>query len=204
MHIVSGPSGVGKGAVLEKVLARDPSLRLSVSYTTRPKKDGEVDGKHYFFTTRENFEVLWAGGYFLEYSEYCGELYGTPKSVLNLNSSLVLEIDCEGARTLKRKFPHAAHSTFLLPPSYDELERRVRMRNREKSEAEIERRLRKGVEEVHRAEEFDFWIVNDDLESAAHELFRLVKLLRAGRQSEPETYRNTEVLADIRANFILV
>jgi guanylate kinase len=170
--VLTGPSGVGKGTLLRALLQRHPELYYSVSMTTRSPRPGEINGKHYYFVSRSKFEQLVALGEFLEWAEFAGNYYGTPReAVLNQVGSgklVVLEIELEGARQIRTSFP-SAHSIFILPPSLDELERRIRGRAQD-SEAAIARRLRRAQEEVKAADEFDVQIVNDDFETALQAL----------------------------------
>lgn len=166
--ILTGPSGVGKGTLMRSLLQRHPDLRYSVSVTTRSPRPGEIDGKHYYFISRSEFEQLVAAGELLEWAEYAGNYYGTPReAVINQirsGKSIVLEIELKGARQVRASFPSAL-SIFILPPSLGELENRIRARAQDSEDA-IARRLRCAKEEISAADEFDIQIVNDDLETA--------------------------------------
>ncbi|WP_414564303.1 MULTISPECIES: guanylate kinase [unclassified Anabaena] len=166
--ILTGPSGVGKGTLMQALLKRHPELYYSVSVTTRSPRPGETDGKNYYFISRSKFEQLIAQGEFLEWAEFAGNYYGTPReAVLNQVQSgklVVLEIELEGARQIRASFP-AALSIFILPPSLNELEQRIRGRAQDSEEA-IARRLYRAQEEIQAVDEFDVKIVNDDLEKA--------------------------------------
>jgi guanylate kinase len=166
--VLTGPSGVGKGTLLRALLQRHPELYYSVSMTTRSPRPGETNGKNYYFVSRNKFEQLVAQGEFLEWAEFAGNYYGTPREgVLNQVGSgklVILEIELEGARQIRTSFP-SAHSIFILPPSFDELEKRIRGRAQDSEEA-IARRLHRAQEEITAAEEFDVQIVNDDFETA--------------------------------------
>jgi guanylate kinase len=166
--VLTGPSGVGKGTLMRTLLARHPELYYSVSATTRAPRPGEVDGKHYHFIERSKFEQLVTHGEFLEWAEFAGNYYGTPKqAVLNqINSGkcVVLEIELSGARQIRTSFPDAK-SIFILPPSLTELENRIRGRGQDPEDA-ITRRLHRAHEEILAADEFDIQIVNDDFETA--------------------------------------
>lgn len=166
--VLTGPSGVGKGTLLRSLLQRHPDLYYSVSATTRSPRPGEVNGKNYYFISRSKFEQLVAQGEFLEWAEFAGNYYGTLReAVLNQVQSgklVVLEIELEGARQIRTSFPSAL-SIFILPPSFNELEKRIRGRGQDSEEA-IARRLHLAQEEIKAANEFDLQIVNDDFETA--------------------------------------
>jgi guanylate kinase len=170
--VLTGPSGVGKGTLMRSLLQRHPELYYSVSATTRSPRPGEIDGKNYYFISRSKFEKLMAEGEFLEWAEFAGNYYGTPReAVLNqINSSklVILEIELEGARQIRASFP-SAFSIFILPPSFEELEKRIRSRAQDSEEA-IARRLHRAKEEVNAADEFDIQIINDDFETALNDI----------------------------------
>ncbi|MEH2057810.1 MAG: guanylate kinase [Nostoc sp.] len=170
--VLTGPSGVGKGTLMRSLLQRHPELYYSVSVTTRSPRPGETDGKSYYFISRSKFEQLVAEGEFLESAEFAGNCYGTPReAVLNqINSGklVVLEIELEGARQIRASFPSAL-SIFILPPSFDELEKRIRSRGQDSEEA-IARRLLRAQEEIQAADEFNIQIVNDDFETALNDI----------------------------------
>jgi guanylate kinase len=166
--VLTGPSGVGKGTLLRALLTRHPELYYSVSATTRQPRPGEIDGKDYYFTSRSQFEKLVANGEFLEWAEFAGNYYGTPReavlSQIRAGKSVVLEIELEGARQIRESFP-SARSIFILPPNLVELEQRIRGRGQDPEEA-IARRLRRAEEEIKAANEFEVQIVNDNFEKA--------------------------------------
>ncbi|HEY9804123.1 MAG TPA: guanylate kinase [Leptolyngbyaceae cyanobacterium] len=166
--VLTGPSGVGKGTLMRSLLQRHPELYYSVSATTRAPRPGEVDGKNYYFISRSKFEQLLAQGEFLESAEFAGNYYGTPReavlSQVQSGKLVVLEIELEGARQIRASFPEAL-SIFILPPSFEELERRIRGRGQDSEEA-IARRLQRAKQEIAAADEFDIQIVNDDFETA--------------------------------------
>ncbi|MCC5599662.1 guanylate kinase [Nostoc favosum] len=170
--VLTGPSGVGKGTLMRSLLKRHPELYYSVSVTTRSPRPGEIDGKDYYFISRSKFEQLLAEGEFLEWAEFAGNYYGTPREpVLNqihFGKLVVLEIELEGARQIRASFPSAL-SIFILPPSFDELEKRIRSRAQDSEEA-IARRLLRAQEEIKAANEFDIQIVNDDFETALNDI----------------------------------
>lgn len=166
--VLTGPSGVGKGTLLRVLLKRHPELYLSISVTTRQPRRGEIDGQHYYFVSRNKFEQMIAAGEFLEWAEYAGNLYGTPRTSverqIQLGQSVILEIEVVGARKIYTTFPSALR-IFILPPSLAELEQRIRCRGQD-SEAAIAKRLSRAQAEIEAADEFDVLIVNDNLEKA--------------------------------------
>jgi guanylate kinase len=174
--VLTGPSGVGKGTLMNAILQRYPELHYSVSATTRSPRPGEVNGKNYHFITRSEFEKLVTQEEFLEWAEFAGNFYGTPReAVLNYIQSgelVVLEIELEGARQIRHTFPSAL-SIFILPPSFAELEKRIRGRGQDTEEA-ISRRLNRAEEEIAAADEFDLQIINDDFEEALQEIEKAI------------------------------
>lgn len=170
--IFTGPSGVGKGSLMRSLLQRHPELYYSVSVTTRSPRLGEMNGKDYYFISRSKFEQLVAAGEFLEWAEFAGNYYGTPREEvekqIRSGKSVVLEIELEGARQIRATFPSTI-SIFILPPSFKELENRIRGRASDSEEA-IARRLCRAQEEIHAANEFDLQIVNDDFETALNSI----------------------------------
>ena len=166
--VFTGPSGVGKGTLLRSLLARHPELELSISVTTRAPREGEIDGRHYYFVNQEQFQGLIATGQLLEWAEFAGNFYGTPRNpveeMVAHGKLVVLEIELEGARQVRETFPGALQ-LFILPPSPEELERRIRVRGQDSEEA-IARRLHRAQVEIAAADEFDIVIVNDDFDRA--------------------------------------
>jgi guanylate kinase len=166
--VLTGPSGVGKGTLLRSLLKRHPELYLSVSVTTRQPRPSEVDGKHYYFVSRDKFEQMLTAGELLEWAEYAGNYYGTPRLAveqkIQLGQSVILEIEVVGARKIHKTFPTALR-IFILPPTLAELEQRIRGRGQDSEDA-IARRLSCAKAEIDAADEFDLQIVNDNLEKA--------------------------------------
>ncbi|ABB57221.1 guanylate kinase [Synechococcus elongatus] len=166
--VLTGPSGVGKGTLLKAILSQHPEAFLSISATTRSPRPGEVDGQHYYFLSREEFQTKIAEQEFLEWAEFAGNLYGTPRSPVieqvNLGRTVILEIELEGARQVRKTLP-SARQVMLLPPSVEELERRIRERATE-DEAAIARRLLQAQTEIGAAKEFDRCVINDQLDTA--------------------------------------
>lgn len=170
--VLTGPSGVGKGTLVRSLLQRHPELVLSVSVTTRYPRLGEVEGESYYFVDRTRFQEMVEAGELLEWAEFAGNFYGTPRLLVMENikqgKSVVLEIELEGARQIQQTFPEALR-VFILPPSMAELEKRLRGRGQD-SESAIAKRLQRATEEVVAAVEFDVQVVNDDLEVALQSL----------------------------------
>lgn len=176
LTVLSGPSGVGKDSVIEMVRARSPWVWLSVSVTTRPRRDNEVDGVHYHFVDRDEFERMARVGDLLEWAEFAGHLYGTPRAPvlahLREGEPVLLKIDLQGARQVRQRMPEA-QLVFLAPPSWEELERRLIGRGTDDPDT-IRRRLEHAREELAAEPEFDVTVVNDSVVSAADELVGLL------------------------------
>ncbi|HCF28413.1 MAG TPA: guanylate kinase [Cyanobacteria bacterium UBA11049] len=170
--VLTGPSGVGKGTLVRSLLKSHPELYLSVSVTTRSPRPGEINGKHYYFVSREQFDMMIAQEQLLEWAEFAGNCYGTPRQQveekIQQGKWVLLEIELEGARQIRTSFPEAMR-IFILPPSMQELEQRLRGRGQDSEEA-IARRLRRACEEINAAGEFDFKIVNDNFEIALKDI----------------------------------
>ena len=176
LFVYSGPSGVGKGTLKEKLFDEfGDRLVFSVSATTRKARPGEKDGEDYFFISRQDFENRIANNDFLEYAEYAGNLYGTPRSAvekqLSRGVNVLLEIEVQGALQVKRSMPESV-SVFVLPPSFEELERRLRGRATE-TEEKIRERLETARGELAFADGYDYRVVNVDLDAAYGELRRI-------------------------------
>lgn len=185
--VISGPSGVGKTTLVAGLLTGDRSTCKSVSATTRPPREGEKDGEAYFFVTAEEFEVM-KGADLVEWAEVHGHLYGTPKSFVDgkLQGGLdvILNIDVQGGAQVRKHFPDAV-LVFILPPSLDELESRIRSRGAEDT-TEIEVRLENAREEIRKAPAYDYIVVNDRLEDAVHEVLAIIEAERHRRQRYPD------------------
>lgn len=166
--VLTGPSGVGKGTLLRSLIQRHPELYLSVSVTTRAPRPGEIDGKNYYFVNRSTFERMVANGELLEWAEFAGNFYGTPRQAVEAQirqgKRVILEIELQGARQIRKTFPEALQ-IFILPPSMLELEYRIRGRAQDSEEA-IARRLQSARAEIDAASEFDIRIINDDFAKA--------------------------------------
>ncbi len=174
--VITGPSGVGKGTIVKSLIKEHSQLHLSVSATTRKPRPGEVDGRDYYFLSREEFESAIADGEFLEWAEYAGNYYGTPKTkvqeLIDSGKLVILEIELVGARIISGIFPDALR-IFLLPPSIEELEARIRQRGKD-PESAIEKRLLRAQEEIAASKEFDIRIINEDLATAINDVTKVI------------------------------
>ena len=181
VFVISGPSGVGKDALIERLLAKDPNLRRSVSFTTRQPRPGEKDGIDYSFVTREKFERLVAGDEMLEHASYDGNLYGTSRDRVTAlraaGNDAILKIDVKGARQVRRRLPDATF-IFLSPPSMAELVRRTAKRHTESAEERSARQMIAETEMKYAAH-YDHVVVNDDLERAVDEVLGIIHSVRA-------------------------
>lgn len=177
LFVISGSSGVGKGTVIKEFLKRNPEYKLSVSCTTRSPREGEVHGKNYFFLTKEEFRSCIERGEFLEWAEFSGNMYGTQRPYIEeklaQGKKLILEIDTQGALNVKKIMPEAI-LIFILPPSFEELEARLRGRHTETEEA-IQKRLASTKWELENSKHFDFEVVNDSIENAVCKLEEIMK-----------------------------
>lgn len=180
LFVISGSSGVGKGTVIDGFLKRNPNFSLSISYTTRKKREGEVHGINYFYVSKEEFLQGIKNEEFLEWAEFSGNYYGTKKSFveecLKNNKNLILEIETQGALQIKEKMPEAV-LIFIAPPSYQDLELRLRNRKTDSEEA-ILKRLDFVKLEIRNSERYDYRIINDKLEDAIIELEKIINTER--------------------------
>ena len=188
LFVIAAPSGAGKTSLVRALMEQVPTLRFSVSYTTRPKRPAELDGKDYFFVSHEEFEHMVAAGEFLEYARVFENYYGTSRQQveesLASGQDLILEIDWQGAAQIRRAMPESV-SVFILPPSRAELERRLRGRGTD-SEEVIARRLGEAANDMKHWEEFDYVVVNDDFDRAVSELQGTVmEAGKAARRDRP-------------------
>ena len=179
LFVIAAPSGAGKTSLVKAVLARDPSLRVSVSHTTRKQREKEIPGRDYNFVSVEEFRRLIGQGAFLEHAQVFDNFYGTGRAQVealrNAGHDVILEIDWQGAQQVRKAQPDCT-SVFILPPSRIELEARLRNRKTDSNEV-IERRLRDAVADMSHYAEFDYVIVNDDFEAA---VAQLLSILRGG------------------------
>ena len=181
VFVIAGPSGVGKGTVLREFMSRAPDCWVSISATTRPPRPGEVDGVHYYFVSDERFDEMIAGNELLEWAVVHGKhRYGTPRlpveEAVAAGRTVILEVDLAGARQIRHSLPEA-QQIFLLPPSWEELEHRLRGRGTESPE-QIERRLATARTEMEAQSEFDMVVRNDSVSRATDELLHIMGLDR--------------------------
>ncbi len=181
LFVITAPSGAGKTSLIDALLKEERGLRLSISYTTRPPRPGEMDGREYHFVDRATFDAMLAAGEFLESAEVHGNRYGTSRSVVREllagGDDLILEIDWQGARQVRQAFPDCI-GVFILPPSIAELERRMRTRAQD-SEAVIGLRLANAKEELSHSGEFEYAIINKDFDEARQKLAEVIRTERA-------------------------
>jgi len=183
VFIISAPSGSGKSTLVGHLMKTVPRLRFSVSYTTRSPRGNEVDGKEYYFISRDEFQARIDRGEFLEWEEVFDNLYGTHESELKRAEAdgvdLILDIDVKGARQLKKRLPEAV-SVFILPPSKQVLEQRLRSRSQD-SEVVIQRRLGEAKEEIRNYSQYDYVLVNRDVQASVDNLTAIVSANRSRR-----------------------
>ena len=192
--VVSGFSGAGKGTVMKRLMEKYDNYALSVSVTTRSPRPGEQDGKEYFFRTREEFEELIQKDALIEYAQYVKNYYGTPRAYveeqLNAGKDVILEIEIQGALKIKEQFPETL-LLFMVPPSAQVLEDRLRGRGTETEEV-VQKRLRRAVEEAEFIEKYDYLIVNDDLDTCIHEAHEIIQ------SQHHRVDQRTEFLSDLK------
>ena len=180
--VLSGPSGVGKGTVLGELMKRRNDMCFSVSATTRKPREGEVDGVSYFFVSKERFEEMIRNSELLEYAQFVGNYYGTPRAYveqqLEKGMNVILDIEVQGAKNIVEMIPDAV-PVYMIPPGHDELERRLRGRGTE-TEEQIQGRLQTAVEEAKAADFYRYIIVNDNLETAVNELDAIMTAEKIG------------------------
>jgi len=197
LFVVSSPSGGGKGTLIRRVLDTVPNLSYSVSYTTRTPRNGELHGREYFFVNRETFEAMVRANEFLEWALVHGNLYGTAKQQVALETAagtdIVLEVDVQGAASI-RNLTLDTVSVFILPPSYEILRRRLIARGTDSPE-QLALRMKNAPEELRQYSSFDYVIINDDIDRAAHQLASIIYSERA--RSE----RQAPVVQEVIENF---
>ena len=184
--MVVAPSGAGKTSLVDALLKREPNIRLSISYTTRAPREGERDGREYHFIDRARFESMIAAGDFLEHANVYGNYYGTSRRWIEEqiagDHDVLLEIDWQGAKQLRSLFPHMV-GVFILPPSLEELRRRLHVRGTDSPEA-IEKRMASAREEISHVLEFEYIIVNERFDSALDDLIAIVHATRVSRAQQ--------------------
>ena len=187
LAIISGFSGAGKGTVVNKLLEKD-NYAVSISATTREPRQGEVDGKNYFFKSRDEFENMIENNQLIEYAEYVENYYGTPRDYvfkkLEEGYDVILEIEMQGALKVKEKFPETA-LIFITPPSADELKKRLVGRGTETIE-QIDKRMSRAVDECDYMNKYDYIVVNDDLDECVDEIHRLLQAIHNAKENQSE------------------
>ena len=195
--VLSGFAGSGKGTICKELLRQYDNYAFSVSATTRQPREGEVDGIDYFFISKEKFQEMIENGEFLEYASYVTNSYGTPKKyvekMLDEGKDVILEIECQGALSVKTVFPEAV-LVFVMPPTVEEIYNRLHKRDTE-SEEVILKRMQRGSEEVNVIERYDYLLINDDLSETVSELHYIVNSAR----HTPE--RNAALIESIKQQF---
>ena len=198
LFVVVAPSGAGKTSLVSGLLERDSNVKLSMSYTTRAPRQGEIDGVDYYFVARERFEEMIGAGEFLEHANVYGNFYGTSKRWIDESLAgdhdVLLEIDWQGARQVRRLFSSMT-GIFILPPSLAELGRRLRSRGKDSPEA-IERRMASAREEISHVLEFEYIIVNDRFEEALQDLLGVVRAARVARARQ--AVRHAKLIDEFR------
>jgi guanylate kinase len=183
--ILSAPSGGGKSSIARALLARDTTLVRSISATTRKPRPGDIDGKDYFFKSKNDFLKMISEGKLLEYSEIYDNLYGIPKDFveaqLHQGHDLIFDIDTQGAQKLKTILPNSVVSIFILPPSIDELRKRLEARNQDSPE-EIDLRINLAIKEIEQTKNYDYVVVNNDFLTSVNTIYDLIKSKKEKRE----------------------
>ncbi|MCK9488928.1 MAG: guanylate kinase [Xanthomonadales bacterium] len=197
LFIVAAPSGAGKTSLVRALLARDPSIAVSISYTSRLPRPGEIDGEHYHFVDHDRFREMIQAAEFFEYAEVHGDLKGTARRavepLLAAGRDVLLEIDWQGARLVRAQNADC-RSIFILPPSQQELERRLRHRAQD-AEATVLRRLANSRGEIAHAQEFDYIVVNDDFDTALDDISAIIRAQRLSRAVQSQ--RQAGLIAEL-------
>jgi len=198
IYVVTAPSGAGKTSLVRALLAADDQVRLSVSYTTRAARPGEVDGQDYHFVDQATFLAMLQRGDFLESAEVYGNRYGTSQpwieGVIGSGADILLEIDWQGAAQVRRIFPEAI-GIFILPPSLEVLTERLKGRGTDAADV-VARRLAAAREDIGHVEEFDYVIINDDFNTALQELLAVIRSQRL--KAEPQLRRHAAMIAKMK------
>jgi guanylate kinase len=192
LFVICAPSGAGKTSLVNALLEREPQIELSISYSTRPPRPGEVDGREYHFISREAFLAMAQRGEFLESAQVHGNLYGTSQSWIDARRreglDILLEIDWQGAQQVRRLIPDAV-GVFILPPSLEVLRKRLTARGQDSNEV-IERRLANAREEIAHVEEFDYVIINQNFDVAVVDLVSIVRAQRLRLTAQVTRHRD--------------
>jgi len=177
VFIISGPSGSGKDTLLVELFKKRPEIKFSISSTTRKMRDGEKEGEKYNFISRESFENMINNDRLLEYNEYVGNYYGTPKDPVvkatDNGFDMMIEVDVNGAYNIRKKLSSAT-SIFIMPPSFEELKRRLSKRGTETADV-IEKRMSEALGEIKRATEYDYIVVNGDIDKAVNDIVSIIE-----------------------------
>lgn len=193
VFVVSGPSGSGKDTVLSALFKKKPDLLFSISSITRDMREGEREGEKYNFISREKFEYMLNNDMLLEHNNFLGNYYGTPRepidNAIESGKDIIIEVDVNGAKQIREKMPEVV-SVFIMPPSFEELKRRLVGRGTESAEL-IEKRLNSALDEIKRAVEYDFIVVNDDITAAADDILSVIL------SSRLKTYRQKNVIDEV-------
>jgi len=187
VFIISGPSGVGKDTVLQLLFEKDPDLLFSISSITRPMREGEKEGEKYHFIPAEEFKAMIEADKLLEYNVYADNYYGTPAEPVNeavaAGRDIIIEVDVNGAAKIRKRMPEAV-SIFIMPPSVAELEHRLVLRGTETPE-KIRKRMETALVEIARASEYDYIVINEDVETAAEQVYCVIQSLRFAADRQP-------------------
>lgn len=177
--VISGPSGSGKGTIIKEVIKKIPDLIYSVSYTTRPKREGEIEGKDYFFISKDEFEKLIDEDFFIEWAKVYDYYYGTGKEFvlnnLNDNKDVILEIEIQGAKKIREIYDKKnVIFIFIAPPDFKELEKRIMNRKRGETEEEIKKRMNFAKKEIEESKNYDYIIINDNINKAVKKIVNII------------------------------
>lgn len=198
--IISSPSGAGKSTICKMIVQNDPLVNMSISATTRHQRPQEVDGKHYFFVSEQKFSEMRENNKFLEHAEVFGNCYGTPKSMvedsLDRGKCVLFDIDWQGARQIRESYDSGdIISIFLLPPSMEELKRRLESRDTDSFEV-VQNRMTKAVAEISHFSEYDYVLVNDDLNNTYNKVRSIIEAKKVERQDKVDIAKFIDMFSD--------